>query len=65
MLDIELRAEFGDHRVVEFGTIICDDSLGDTLPVDKIMFYEPGDHILGNRGERGCFNPFCEVVNSD
>ena len=65
VLDLELRAKFSDHSVVEVGVIVCDDSLGNAIPTDKIIVYEPGDHILGNRGERGCFNPVCEVINGD
>ena len=45
------------HSVVEVGTIICDDYLGDAIPTDKVMFYEPGDHILGNISERGMLKP--------
>ena len=63
VLDLKLHAEFRDHSVVEIGTIVCDNPLGDTIPTDKVMLNEPGDNILSNRGKRGCFNPFCEVVN--
>ena len=51
VLDLELRVEFNKHSVVKVGTIVRDDSLGDAIPVDNIMFYEPSDHILGNRDE--------------
>ena len=47
MFDLELCVEFNDHSVVEVSTIVRDDYLGDAIPADKIMFYEPGDHILG------------------
>ena len=40
VLDLELHVEFRDHGVVESGTIICDDSLGDSIPADKVMLNE-------------------------
>ena len=51
MLDLELCAEINDDCVVEIGTIVCDNPLGDAIPTDKVMFDEPGDHILSNRGK--------------
>ena len=65
MLDPKLRAEFCDYSVVEIVIIFCDDSLGDAIPTDKVMLNEPGNHILGNGGKRGCFNPLCEVINGE
>ena len=57
MFNIELRAEFGDHFVVEVGTIICDNPFEDAVSTDKIMLDESSHNILGNRCERGCFYP--------
>ena len=51
MLDFELRAELGDHSVVEIGTIICDDSFWDTLSTYKVMSDKSGHDILGNRSK--------------
>src|ERR1043165_6615608 len=55
MLDLELCAEFGDHLVVEIGTVICDNLFGSAIPTDKVMLDESSHNILGNRCERGCF----------
>ena len=57
MLDFELSAKFHNHSIVEVSPIISDDPLGDTIAADKVMFYEADDHILSDKGERGCFNP--------
>ena len=65
MLDLELRVEFCDHNVVDIGTIFCDDSLGDAIPTYEVMLNESSYHILSDRGERGCFNLFFEVVNGN
>ena len=65
MLDLELHAEFHDYSVVEIGTIVCDNSFGDTIPTNKVMLNEPSDHILSNRGKRGCSNLLCKIINSD
>ena len=65
VLDLELHAGLSDHGIVDIGTIVRDDSLGDAIPTDEVMLNESSYHILGNRDERGCFNPFCEVVNGD
>ena len=62
VLELELRVEFSDHSVVEVGTIVLNDSLGDAILTDKIMFDETGNHILGNRGKQGCFNPLREII---
>ena len=51
MLDLELYAKFNDHSVIEVGTIVSDDSLGDAILTNKIMLDEPGHHILGNEGK--------------
>ena len=51
VLDLELLAEFSDHSVVEVGTIVCDDSLGDAIPIDEVMLNESSYHILGNEGK--------------
>src|ERR1051325_3395801 len=63
MLDLELRAEFGDHLVVEIGTVICDNPFRSAIPTDKIMLHESSHNILGNRCERGCLYPLGEIVN--
>src|ERR1044072_9128312 len=63
MLDLELRAEFGDHFVIEIGAIICDNPFRSAIPPDKIMLDELSHNILGNRCERGCFYPFGKVIN--
>ena len=65
VLDLKLHGELCDHSVVQISTIVCDDPFGDALPTDKVMFNEPDDHIFSNRGERGCFNPLCEVINGE
>ena len=65
VLDLELRAKLSDYGIVEVGTIVRDDSLRDAIATDKVMLYEPGDQILSNKGEQGCFNPFYKVVNGD
>ena len=46
VLDLELHAELNDHGIVEVGTVFRDDYLGDAIPTDKVMLYEPGNHIL-------------------
>ena len=51
VLDLELRAEFCDHSVVEIGTIICDNPLGDAIPTNKVMLNESRDNILSNGGK--------------
>src|ERR1043165_4533051 len=63
MLDLELRAEFGDHLIVEIRTVICDNPFRGTIPTDKIMFDESSHNILGNRCERGCLYQLGEIVN--
>src|ERR1051325_11642865 len=63
MLDLELRAEFGDHFVVEIRAVMCDNPFRSAIPTDKIMLDESGHNILGNRCERGCFYPLGEIVN--
>src|ERR1051325_10666652 len=63
MLDLELRAELGDHLVVEIRAIICDNPFRSAIPIDKIMFDESSHRILGNRCKRGCFYPLGEVIN--
>ena len=65
MLDLELRAELSDHCVIEICIVVCDNPLGDAIPTNQVVFDEMGNHIFGDRGERGCFNPFCKVVNGD
>ena len=64
MLYLKLFTELGDHRIVEICTIVCNDSLWDTVLTNEIMFDESGHIILGNGGERSCLNPFCKIVNS-
>ena len=63
MLDFELFIEFDDHRIVEICTIIFDDSLWNTIPIDKVMLDEPCHNILGNGSKRGSLNPLREVIN--
>ena len=63
MLDLELRAEFSDHFVVEIRVVICDNPFGSAIPTDKIMLDESSHNILGNRCERGCFYPLGKVIN--
>ena len=63
MSDLELRAEFGDHLVVEIRAVICDNPFGSAIPTDKIMFNESSHNILGIRCERGCFYPLGEIIN--
>ena len=48
MFDLELRAEFSDHGIVEIGTIVSDDPLRDAISIDKVMLDESSHHILGN-----------------
>ena len=48
MMDFELRAELGDHSIIEIGTIICNDSFWNTIPTDKVMSDESGHNVLGN-----------------
>ena len=63
MLDLELFTEFSDHRIVDICTIICDDSLWNTIPTDKVMLDEPCHNILNNSSKRGILNPLSEVIN--
>ena len=63
MLDIELFIEFGDHRIVEICTIICDDPLRDTVTTDEVLLDKLGDNILGDGSEGGCLHLFCKIVN--
>ena len=65
MLDLELRAEFGDHLVVEISTIVCDNPFGEAVSADEIMFDESSHDILGNRCVRGCFYPLGKLINID
>ena len=65
MLDLEFLTELSDHNVVEVCTIICNDSLRNTIPTDKILFDELGHNILGDRSEGSCLNPICEVINGN
>ena len=51
MLDLELRAKFSDHSVVDIGTIFCDNPFGDSISTNKVMLDEPCHNILGNRGK--------------
>ena len=57
MLNLELLAQGGDHSVVQVCTVISDDPLGDTVPANKVLFDEAGNHILSNRGVGSCFDP--------
>ena len=51
MFDLELHVEFSDHSVVEVGTIVRADSIGDAIPTNEVMLNEADHHILGNRGK--------------
>ena len=51
MLDLELREEFGEHFVIEVGTVVCDNPFKTAVPTDKIMLDESSHNILGNRCE--------------
>ena len=51
VLNLEMHSEFRDHSVVEIGTIVCDNPLGDAIPTNKVMFNESGNNVLGNRGK--------------
>ena len=48
MLDFELHTESGDHSIIEIDTIICNDSLWNTISTDKVMSNESGHNVLGN-----------------
>ena len=63
MLDLELFAQGGDLSVVQVRTIVCNDSLRDTVMTDEILLEEPGDNVLGDESEGGCLNPLCKIVN--
>src|SRR3954463_11378502 len=63
MFDIELCTELSDHLIVQIGTIISDDSFGDAIPTDEVVFNESSYHVLGYGGERSSFYPFSEIVN--
>ena len=63
VLDLEFHAQCDDHGIVKICTIVCDDSLRDTVPTYEILFDKSGYNILGNGRERSCLNPFHEVVN--
>ena len=63
--NLELCIELGDHSVIEIGTIICNDYLWNTVPIDKVMYNESGHNVLGNKSKRGCLGPLCEVINGD
>src|ERR1051325_11226403 len=63
MLDLELRAEFGDHFVVEIRAVFCDNPFKSAIPTDKIVFDESSHNVPGNRCERGCFYPLGEIIN--
>ena len=65
MLNLELCVELGDHSIIDIGTIICDDSLWNTISSDKILFDESGHNILGDRSKGSCLNPLREVINSN
>ena len=51
MLDFKLHTKLGDHSIIEVGNIICDNSLWDTISIDKVMLDEPIHEILGNIGK--------------
>ena len=63
MLDLELLAQGGDHSIIQVSTIVCNDPLRDTVPIDEILLNEPGYNILGNGSERSYLHPFCKIVN--
>ena len=63
MLNLELFTEISDYRVIEISTIVCDDSLRDTITTNQVMLDELCHHILGNRSKGGNLNPLREVIN--
>ena len=48
MLYLELFTEFGDHRVIEIGTIVSDNSLWHAIPTYQVMPDKSRHNILGN-----------------
>ena len=58
MLDLELRAEFGDHFVIEIGTIVCDNPFGDAVSADENMFDESSHNILGKNANEAASTHF-------
>ena len=48
MLDLELRAEFSDHGIIEIGTFVCDDPFRDTVSTYEVMLDKPGYNILSD-----------------
>ena len=63
VLDFELRAQCDDHSIIEIRTIVRDDSLWDTIPIDEILFDESGKNIHGNGSEGSFLNPLCKLVD--
>ena len=59
MLDLELLAQGGDHSIFQVRTIVCNDSLRDTVTTDEILLDELGNNILGNISDCSCHNLFC------
>ena len=48
MLDFELRTKFGDHSIVEIGSVISDDPFRDSIPADEVMLDKSDYHILSD-----------------
>ena len=63
ILYLDLFTEFGDHRVIEVGTIVSDDSLWHTVMTNQVMLDKLCHNILGNSSEGGSFNPLRKVIN--
>ena len=59
----ELLSELGDDRVIEIRTIVSDDSLWHTIPIDQVMPGKLRHNVLGNGSKGGSLNPFREVIN--
>ena len=65
MINLELFAQCSDHRVIQICTVVCDDSVWNTIPTYEILLDKAGNHIFGDGGEGSCFDPFSEVVNGN
>ena len=50
-LDFKLHTEFGDHSVVENGTIIRNDSFLNIVLTNKVVFDESSHNVLGNKSK--------------
>ena len=48
MLDLELRTEFRNHRIVEIGFVVSDDPLRDIILADEVMLDKLGYNVLSD-----------------